>query len=303
MWRGLGGTGRIVAGLLLAVVLGCTATSGSAPNRATARPGQTSATAAAPTSPRATPAAPTAAPAPVSIAYSTPATGFTSWPTMVARSKGFFERWGVQFEVSITPRIPDIVRGLAAGSLQVGAFIPDSALLAAAQGAPLALLGVETGRPVYHLTVQPSIVRFEDLRGKTFAVGAVNDATAGMLRRVLRLNGLGPGDYDLVSAGSTPERYAALASGQVAGVLLIPPLDFRAQREGFRWLADLTEVLPPFPANGLVANRDWARANRDAAVRWLAAMLESVRWLYDPTNRDEAVAILADLGRVSPEEA
>ena len=304
MWGAPRGTAHALVGLLLLVGgLGCTPGGGGpAPERPTA-PATTAPVGRATVPPAPAAGAPAAPPAPVVIAYSTPATGFTSWPTMVARSQGFFERWGVRFEVSITPRIPDIVRGIAAGSLQVGAFIPDSALLAAAQGAPLVLVGVETGRPVYHLTVQPDITRFDDLRGKTFAVGAINDATAGMLRRVLRLNGLAPTDYDLVSAGSTPERYAALTSGQVAGVLLIPPLDFRAQREGYRWLADLTEVLPPFPANGLVANRDWARANPDAAVRWLAAMLESVRWLYEPANRDEAVAILADMGRVSAEEA
>lgn len=298
LWAGL------LAGLL---AVGCTPGAGSGAPAASAPAPASSAAAPANAAtvdrPSAAPTTSVAPAAPATLAHATPTIGFTTWPTMVGEAKGFFAARGIALDRSITPRIPDIVRALAAGSLQVGAFIPDSALIAAAQGAPLALVGVETGRPVYQLAVQPSVASFGDLRGKTFAVGATNDLTAGMLRRVLRLNGLAPTDYDLVSAGSTPERYAALTSGQVAGVLLIPPLDLRAEREGYRLLADLVEVLPPFPANGLVVNRTWAEANRPVAARWLAAMGDSARWLNDPANKDEAIRILAEQSKVSDEDA
>lgn len=251
---------------------------------------------------------PTAPPAaadqpPDTLAHTITTLAYPYWPTMVGQAKGFFTARRIALDVAITPRIPDSARGMASGSYQTGSFISDGVLLAVSQGAPLALVGLETSRAVYDLVVPPSIASFADLRGKTFAVGAINDITAASLRRTLRLNGLGPADYDLVTAGSTPERYAALVSGQVAGVLLTPPLTFRAQREGFRPLANLAEILPPYTFAALTVNQDWARAHRDTVVRWLAAMLESVRWLYDPANRDEAVAILAEATRTSAEDA
>ncbi|MBX5490267.1 MAG: ABC transporter substrate-binding protein [Chloroflexi bacterium] len=237
------------------------------------------------------------------LAHTITTLAYSYWPTIIGQTKGFFAARRIELDVTLTPRIPDSARGMAAGSFQTGSYISDGVLLAVEQGAPLALVGLETSRAIYDLAVPPTVTSFEDLRGKTFAVGAINDITAASLRRTLRLNGLGPNDYDLVTAGSTPERYAALVSGQVAGVLLTPPLTFRAQREGFRSLVNLAEILPPYTFATLTVNRDWAEANRDAVVRWLAAMLESVRWLYDPANRDEAVAILADTTKTSIEDA
>ncbi|HLI28710.1 MAG TPA: ABC transporter substrate-binding protein [Chloroflexota bacterium] len=251
---------------------------------------------------------PTAPPAaadqpPDTLAHTITTLAYSYWPTLVGQAKGFFAARRIALDVTLTPRIPDSARGMAAGSFQTGSFISDGVLLAVNQGTPLALVGLETSRAIYDLTVPATVTRFADLRGKTFAVGAINDITAASLRRTLRLNGLGPADYDLVTAGSTPERYAALVSGQVAGVLLTPPLTFRAQREGFHSLVNLAEILPPYTFATLTVNQDWARAHRDTVVRWLAAMLESVRWLYDPANRDEAVAILADATHTSAEDA
>ncbi len=280
--------------LLLAGLASCAPASGPLP--------PTAAPAAPPAAPLAT-AAPAPAGAPDRLSHTQTTIAYPYWPSIVAQTKGFFERRRLQVEVTITPRIPDSARALAAGSHQTASIIPDTVLLAVAQGAPVALVGIECDRAAYRLAVQPTITSFADLRGKTFAVGAINDVTAGMLIRTLRLNGLAPGEYDLVSVGSTPERYAALVSGQVAGVLLTHPMDFRAEREGFRMLANLAEILPPYAFAGLLVNREWAQGQREVAVRWLAALLDSVRWLYDPANRDEAMAILAEATRTSEADA
>jgi ABC-type nitrate/sulfonate/bicarbonate transport system substrate-binding protein len=251
-------------------------------------------------------AAPTASPAapgaPERLTHTLISPAAPYWPTWVGQAKGFFAARGIELDVTITPRIPDAARALASGSYETGGFIPDTALLAVMQGAPLALVGLQTERATYKLAVGPNTSGYADLRGKTFAVGAVNDVTAGMLIRTLRRNSLAPGEYELVAVGSTPERYAALTSGQAAGVLLTPPIDVRAEREGYRMLANLAETLPPYAYGGLLVNRDWAADHRDTVARWLAGMLDSVRWLYDPANRAEAVSILMDVAKSNEED-
>jgi ABC-type nitrate/sulfonate/bicarbonate transport system substrate-binding protein len=92
-------------------------------------------------------------------------------------------------------------------------------------------------------------------------------------------------------------------SGQAVGVLLTPPLNLRAEREGFKMLANLAEILPPYTFAALMVNRDWAQGNRGAVVRWLAAMQDSVHWLYDPANKEEAIAILAEWTRTSEDDS
>jgi ABC-type nitrate/sulfonate/bicarbonate transport system substrate-binding protein len=288
-------------GLALALGTACAPASGGPPSAAkppaAAAPGQ-------PTSARAAPSAPAAPPAePDKLSETITTFAFSYWPTMVAQAKGFLKARGIEVELVVTPRIPDSARALAAGSHQVGSFIPDTALLAVAQGASMSLVGIETDRAIYRLAVQPSVTSFADLRGKTFAVGAINDVTAGMLRRTLRLNGVLPDEYEIVGVGSTPERYAAVQSGHAIGVLLTPPLNLRAEREGFKMLANLAEILPPYTFAALMVNRDWAQGNRGAVARWLAAMQDSVRWLYDPANKEEAIAILAEWTRTSEDDA
>jgi len=39
------------------------------------------------------------------------------------------------------------------------------------------------------------------------------------------------------------------------------------------------------------ARKSWAEQNRDAVVGYIRAYSDAVDWLYDPTNRDEALAI------------
>lgn len=295
-----------IMALLAGVLAACSSAGSGAPAAAPAAP--TTAPAAKPaasTAPAAPAAAPTSAPAavvPEQVTHTIVSPAAPYWPTFVGQGKGFFAARGIELDVTITPRIPDAARALASGSYVTGGFIPDSALLGVMQGAPVTLVGLQTERATFKLAVGPGTSGYPDLRGKTFAVGAVNDVTAAMLIRTLRLNGLAPGDYELVAVGSTPERYSALTSGRVAGVLLSPPIDLRAEREGYRMLANLAETLPPYAFGGLMVNRDWAADHRDTVVRWLAAMQDSVRWLYDPANRAEAVSILMDVAKSNEED-
>ncbi|HLH26673.1 MAG TPA: ABC transporter substrate-binding protein [Chloroflexota bacterium] len=302
MRRIVGGRGLAVAALVVGWLAACGPSGSSAPPAAPAPPPAQS-VAQPPTAPAATTVAASTAPAaPETVSHTLISPAAPYWPTWVGQAKGFFAARGITLDVTITPRIPDAARALASGSYATGGFIPDTALLAVLQGAPIALVGTQTERATYKLAVSPATTGYADLRGKTLAAGAVNDVTAGMLIRTLRQNGVTPGEYELVAVGSTPERYAALTSGQAAGVLLTPPIDVRAEREGYRMLANLAETLPPYAYGGLLVNRDWAADHRDTTVRWLAGMLDSVRWLNDPANRAEAVRILMDVAKSNEED-
>jgi ABC-type nitrate/sulfonate/bicarbonate transport system substrate-binding protein len=40
--------------------------------------------------------------------------------------------------------------------------------------------------------------------------------------------------------------------------------------------------------------RSWAKDNSDTLVKYLQAYIEGVRWVRDPSNRDEATTLLAE---------
>ena len=49
--------------------------------------------------------------------------------------------------------------------------------------------------------------------------------------------------------------------------------------------------------------RPWGKANTDTLVKYIEAYIEGRRWSFDPKNRDEAVALLADRLKSQPEIA
>ena len=61
---------------------------------------------------------------------------------------------------------------------------------------------------------------------------------------------------------------------------------------GFPLLGLTSDYLPDYLMSGVTTNREWAAANNDLLVRALRGYIRTVHWLYDPANRDEALAIL-----------
>ena len=76
--------------------------------------------------------------------------------------------------------------------------------------------------------------------------------------------------------------------------LLTQPFDFRAAAA--RLQASCSTSAPTArntASSRVLARPQWLRENPDAARGYLRALSDAVDWLYDPANRDEAIAILA----------
>jgi ABC-type nitrate/sulfonate/bicarbonate transport system substrate-binding protein len=56
--------------------------------------------------------------------------------------------------------------------------------------------------------------------------------------------------------------------------------------------------VPYFQTNVIAMRRSWAEKNRATAVRFMRAMLQSLRWLHD--NRDAAVEFLSKEMQLKP---
>ena len=117
---------------------------------------------------------------------------------------------------------------------------------------------------------------------------------------MLATRGIGDSDVDSTLAGGTPERYAAMVSGGAVAALLSQPQDLQARAQGYPQLMFSTEVLQDYQYNSWVVRRDWAASNADVLVRWLRAYAKTSRWLADPANREEAVAIGVERTKADP---
>ncbi|KAA9129821.1 ABC transporter substrate-binding protein [Marinihelvus fidelis] len=114
------------------------------------------------------------------------------------------------------------------------------------------------------------------------------------LRYFLAASGIHP-DHDVRLVVIPPPRMVeALSSGLVDGCCVGEPWNHRAQQEGVgRIMLTSFDVHNNMPEKTLAVRQDWLQSNQAAHHNMLMALLEAGRWIEDPDNLDELVALLA----------
>jgi ABC-type nitrate/sulfonate/bicarbonate transport system substrate-binding protein len=84
--------------------------------------------------------------------------------------------------------------------------------------------------------------------------------------------------------------------------MLAPPFNFRALAEGFANLGNAVSFVD-MPFAGMAVNRTWAAANQRTVAKLIAVYNNSMAWFYEPTNREEAVAILMHSTKLRQQDA
>jgi ABC-type nitrate/sulfonate/bicarbonate transport system substrate-binding protein len=237
--------------------------------------------------------------------------GGFNWPIWVAKEKGFFERNGIEVKITPTPSSVFQLTNLIDGKFDIAMTAIDNLIAyregqgeVPKQGPDLfAFMGGDNG--FLRLVTVPEVSSYRQLRGKTLSVDALTTGYAFVLFEMLERNKLHLGkDYKVVTAGGVLQRFQALMEKKHSGTLLLSPFEVQAEEKGFHRLASATDVLGRY--QGLVggARKSWADQNSNAVVGYIRAFSDGVDWLYDPSNRDEAIAIfLKNLPNATPQGA
>jgi NitT/TauT family transport system substrate-binding protein len=215
------------------------------------------------------------------------------WPTLIGNAQGYFGGDHRQLSLISVPSSSGVIQQVAAGSLAmaVSAGLSDP-IRAAVQGGDVALVRIDGQVPPYALLAKPDIKSLQSLKSKLVSVGGAKDITKVYLERMLAPNGLHVADVDLVYAGATSARFAALQSGAVDAAILFPPFIFRAEAAGYSNLGLVVDYASNLPFSGLAANRTWAAANPKILADVLAGYDRAVNWLSDDANRDAAIDLM-----------
>jgi ABC-type nitrate/sulfonate/bicarbonate transport system substrate-binding protein len=213
------------------------------------------------------------------------------WALYLGQKKGFFAEHGVKLDLMSAPSASAVIQWVTAGSTVLGASGMADPIVAIDKGAKIALLRTETEAAPYALQTRDSTKTIADLRGKTVSVGGNADITRVYFEKMAEPAGLKSGDYDLVYAGSTAARFAALQSGAADAAMLLPPFFFKPV-PGFHTLVLVGDVVKDLPFTSYTVNAEWGRAHKEEVKGFLAGVARSIDWLLDPANREEAIAIL-----------
>ena len=221
-------------------------------------------------------------------------------PLLAAVAKGCFVQRGLTIEIQNTPNSDEQRAGLASGKFDIAHAAVDNAVAMMEAGNDAVIVsGGDAG--MNDFMVRAEINSIQDLRGKLLAVDAPNTAYALAAKKILKLHGLLESrDYSVKLAGGTGPRAAAMvADPQLAAGMINPPFSFSVLDKGLKSLGSQFDLLGPYQATGAFVMRPWAVLHADVLTRYLAAYIEGQRYVLNPANRLEMVALLIDNFKLS----
>lgn len=230
--------------------------------------------------------------------------GVQNLPLYAAEAQGLWAKQGLSVDVKVAPNSDELRNGLAEGRYQIVHGGVDNAIAMAevAKKDVAVVIGGDSANN--HLYVQPEIKSYADLRGKTVIVDAPTTSYALLLYKMLELNGLKKGDYEVKSVGATFLRGQAMQKDKTnAASMLNPPFSVQGDLAGLRDLGSAVKAIGPYQATSGWVMRDWGKQNEAVLVNYLKAYLQGLRWVIDPANKVAATKLLAEKQKLTPEVA
>jgi sulfonate transport system substrate-binding protein len=148
----------------------------------------------------------------------------------------------------------------------------------------------------YVVRADSDIRTVDDLKGKILASNGIGGAIDMALRKMLRDHNLEERrDYQIVEV-QFPNMIAALDEKKVDLAGLVTPFSLIAQKSGkVRTLFTLKDAKGDTQTTLMAARAPFIAEHRAALVDFFEDWQRALRWFYDPKNRTEALAIIADM--------
>ncbi len=143
--------------------------------------------------------------------------------------------------------------------------------------------------------VSPGIRSPNDLEGERFAVHGRSPCSFGNMLHAFRVAGVDLTKIDFVDTDAprplaSPTAVEMLVRGDVAGALVDPPFDLRAERLGMHRMEIAS--LPVIHNATICANREWIRDDEETTLAFLRSMVDAIHFFK--TRPSETLAILEE---------
>ena len=232
----------------------------------------------------------------------------TDYDDYVAQEKGFYKKHGVKTEYIQTQTAAQATQLLATGEADIGRGIADAIQANVATERQLDYISVADmlTRPP-HVLMTDGTKSFDEIKTHKIGISSPTDNTTIVTEGLLEGKEIDPEKANLIPAGGTSSRLAAMQTGGIKATLLLPPANFKAVKEaGLTSVGSVPQLLGPdwhYSFTSIIVDRRWAQLNRDLLVRFLQARDEALQWLADPANKKEAIAILQKYTEAKPSPA
>jgi NitT/TauT family transport system substrate-binding protein len=207
---------------------------------------------------------------------------------LVAADNGIYEKYGLAVHQFITPNAADRIRrsGIDVPDDFVGKNDGDDAQISVGGGSPLiysmttdaratprVILATTDSEARFHIISNKSLESVDALKGRRLGYSSPGSVSHLMALALLQRKGWSPqSDISLMQEGMD---YSALKDGHVDAFIGSEIYYTMATNNDAKDLVDLTDYDIPIAGSGINAETKWFSGNRDAALRFLKATIES----------------------------
>lgn len=220
-----------------------------------------------------------------------------------ALGNNLLEKYGIRVE-PVTMRGGAVaLTALATDGIQFLYCSADPMVPRMAAGAEAKIVGsLLVGLP-WVLMGRTDIKSGADLKGRTIPVSRPGGLTDQLAKAVLKRFNFTTQEVKLLHIGGTGqlEPYNALLQGLADTVLLTPPLDVRAKRDGFHVIFNLKELDVPSIYSSIMTNYKSLKERPQLVQRFVAAMAETIHFMEK--NPDKAMASLSKALNLKDQES
>jgi ABC-type nitrate/sulfonate/bicarbonate transport system substrate-binding protein len=86
-----------------------------------------------------------------------------------------------------------------------------------------------------------------------------------------------------------------MKTGDCDAAMVAQPLDIQLKKQGFNVVGSSHDVIPQLQYTVYAARRAWAEKNKDVVVRFARAIGESYKYIANPANKDDVIAMAVQM--------
>jgi NitT/TauT family transport system substrate-binding protein len=209
-------------------------------------------------------------------------------PAYVAIAGGFFEKEGLEVNKQTAGSANAALSALLSGTADFSLHGPEWSAIASEKGAQVQVVASVVSRPSFWIAAAPD-AKFEtvaDLKGQNVVTGMMPTTSTSMFMKLLKQNGLVPGEdvkVTQVQIGSEP---GPLLAGQAKFAVLYQPGLDQVASKGMKVVYGFSSLADAYTVAAISTRRD---IDPDTAGRFVKGLQRAL--IYMQTNVDETIAI------------
>ncbi|MFZ3357674.1 MAG: ABC transporter substrate-binding protein [Xanthobacteraceae bacterium] len=219
---------------------------------------------------------------------------------MMAAEGGFFKKVGL--DVQIVPVKDDqiLLKAVISGDLDSFEGGPTGAMIAAAHGADVKIMGCTWLMVPHGIFVHDNITSMDQLKGKTIAISSPGAFPDIFAKGALAHFNIPEDSVKYASLGGDLDRYKALVAGVVDAAVVSGEYVPIAAKEHIKMLVSAQEALPKFLRMCLTANGATLQARPQDAAKFLAGEMLGLR--YAASHKDDVVKVTQEVTGAKPDD-